>query len=123
MIPANPPLNYFLPKASAIGIFARDGAGQTGSSVKVFVVSSDCSSSGTLAMARKGPVPPADLEFSVPLPEWQHIDQALRAMSEMEPGNPEIPIRHPGESNLADASLADQTNNFGDPYVAGYAKL
>ncbi len=109
MILANSSLDYFFPKTDAIGIFAWDGAGQAGSSGKVFAVSSDGSSSGMLGLARRTQASPADLEFSVPRPGWHHIDQALRAMSEIEPGNPEIPIRHPGKSNLAYASLADLT--------------
>ena len=123
LILANPSLNYIFPVADTIGIFASAGVSQAGASGKVFVVSSDGSSSGTLGLAQKGPVFSADPGFSAPWLGWEAMDQALRAMSGMKPGNPEVPIRYLDKSNLTGVSLTDLTNVFGNPYVAGYKKL
>ncbi len=123
MILANPNLNYIFPVADTIGIFATAGVSQAGASGKVNVVSDDGSSAGTLGLVQKGPIFSADPGYSAPWAGWEAMDQALRAMSGMQPGNPFVPIRYLDKSNLAGANLTDLTNVFGNAYEAGYKTL
>ena len=123
MIQANPNLNYILPVADTIGIFATAGVSQSGASGKVSVISDDGSSAGTLGLVQKGPIYLADPGYSAPWAGWEAMDQALRAMSGMQPGNPVVPIRYVNKSNLAGLDLKDLTNVFGNAYVAGYKAL
>lgn len=123
LILANPSINYIMPVADTIGIFASAGVSQAGASGKVSVISDDGSSPGTLELVQKGPVYTADPGYSAPWTGWEAMDQALRAMSGMQPGNPVVPIRYLNKTNLAGANLKDLTTVFGDAYVAGYKKV
>lgn len=123
LILANPSMNYIFPVVDTIGIFASAGVSQAGASGKVFVVSSDGSSAGTLGLVQKGPVFAADPGFSSPWAGWEAMDQAVRAMSGMKAGNPEVPVRYLNKSSLVGANLKDLTSVFGNSYVAGYKKL
>ena len=123
MILSNPSLNYIFPVADTIGIFATAGVSQAGASGKVNVVSDDGSSPGTLGLVQKGPIFSADPGYSAPWAGWEAMDQALRAMSGMQPGSPFVPIRYLDKSNLAGVNLTDLTNVFGSAYVAGYKQL
>ncbi len=123
LILANPSLNYIFPVADTIGIFATAGVSQAGASGKVFVVSDDGSSAGTLGLVQKGPIFTADPGYSAPWAGWEAMDQALRAMSGMQPGNPVVPIMYLDKSNLTGTNLTDLTNVFGNAYVAGYKQL
>ncbi len=123
LILANPTLNYIFPVVDTIGIFASAGVGQAGASGKVFVVSSDGSSAGTLGLVQKGPVFQADPGLSSPWAGWEAMDQALRAMSGMQPGNPTVPIMYLDKSSLSGANLTNLANIYGSAYIAGYKKL
>lgn len=123
MILANPNLNFIMPVADTMGIFATSGVGQAGASGKVSVVSDDGSSPGTLGLVQKGPIFTADPGYSAPWAGWEAMDQALRAMSGMKPGNPIVPIRYLDKSNLSGVDLKNLTNVFGNAYEAGYKKL
>lgn len=123
MILANPNLNYIMPVADTIGIFATSGVSQAGATGKVSVVSDDGSSPGTLGLVQKGPIFTADPGYSAPWAGWEAMDQALRAMSGMKPGNPIVPIRYLDKSNLSGVNLKNLANVFGNAYEAGYKKL
>lgn len=123
LIVAHPDLNYIFPMADTLGLFVVAGVNQAGASGKVFVASGDGSSSGTLGLVQQGPIFIADPGASTPWMGWEAMDQTLRAMSGMQPGNPSVPIRYLDKSNLAGANLKDLTTIYGDAYVAGYKKL
>lgn len=123
MILANPGLNYIMPVADTIGIFATAGVSQSNATGKVSVISDDGSSPGTLGLVQKGSIYAADPGYSAPWAGWEAFDQAMRAMSAMSPGNPFVPIRYLDKSNLKGANLKDLSTVYGNDYVAGYKKL
>lgn len=123
LILANPNLNYIFPVADTMGIFATSGVGQAGASGKVSVISDDGSSPGTLGLVQKGPIYIADPGYSAPWVGWEAMDQAMRAMSGMQPGNPVVPIRYVNKANLAGVNIKHLSNVFGNAYVSGYKKV
>lgn len=123
LIQAHPNLNYVMPVADTMGIFATAGVSQANASGKVNVVSDDGSSAGTLGLVQKGPIFSADPGYSAPWAGWEAMDQALRAMSGMKPGNPVVPIRYLDKSNLTGANLKSLSSVYGNAFVSGYKKL
>lgn len=123
LILANPSLNYVFPVVDTIGIFASAGVSQAGAAGKVFVISSDGSSAGTLGLVQKGPVFLADPGLASPWAGWEAMDQALRAMSGMQPGDPTVPIMYLDKSSLAGANLTNLASVYGNAYIAGYKTL
>lgn len=120
---ANPKINYIFPAVDTMGIFATAGVSQAGASGRVSVVSDDASSPGTLGLVQKGPIYTADPGYSAPWAGWEALDQAMRAMSQMKPGNPEIPIRYFDKATLAGADVHHLSTLFGNAYIAGYKAL
>ena len=105
-----------------MAIFAAPGVSQAGASGRVSVVTA----AGTdLGLIQKGPIVVADPGFSQPWVGWVAMDQALRAMSGMQPGNPEVPVRYLDKSNLSGVNSKDlaDANVYGNSYIAGYKKL
>ena len=124
LILANPNLNYVFPVSDTPSIFATAGVSQAGAAGHVAVVTSGSNGPATIALVQKGPIMIADPGSSAPWSGWEAMDQALRAMSGMKPGNPATPIRYLDKSNLAGLQLtSDLSSVFGDSYVAGYKKL
>lgn len=122
MILANPNLNYIFPTADTMAIFAVPGISQSGATGKVSVVTED-GDSAVLSLIQKGPVVAADPGYSTPWIGWEAMDQALRAMSGMQPGNPVVPIRYFDKSNLNGVDVTSLSTLYGDAYLAGYKNL
>lgn len=124
VILANPSLNYILPVSDTPSIFANAGVSQAGAASRVKVITSGSNGPATIALVQTGPIMIADPGSSAPWSGWEAMDQALRAMSGMQPGNPEIPIRYLEKSNLTGLHLTpDLSSVFGNAYVAGYKQL
>lgn len=124
LILANPNLNYIFPVSDTPSIFANAGVSQAGASGRVQVVTSGSNGPATVALVQKGPIMIADPGSSAPWSGWEAMDQALRAMSGMKPGNPVIPIRYLDKKNLTGLQFtSDLSSVFGNAYVAGYKKL
>lgn len=122
LILANPNLNYIFPTADTMAIFAVPGVSQSGAAGKVSVVTED-GDSGVLSLIQKGTVLAADPGYSTPWIGWEAMDQALRAMSGMQPGNPVVPIRYLDKSNLTGVDVTSLSTLYGNAYIAGYKKL
>ncbi len=122
LILANPNLNYIFPTADTMAIFAVPGVTQSGAAGKVSVVTED-GDSGVLSLIQKGTVLTADPGYSTPWIGWEAMDQALRAMSGMQPGNPVVPIRYLDKSNLTGVDVTSLSTLYGNAYIAGYKKL
>lgn len=122
LVLANPGLNYIFPTADTMAIFAAPGVSQAGATGKVSVVTED-GDSPVLSLIQKGAVVAADPGYSTPWIGWEAMDQALRAMSGMKPGNPVIPIRYFDKSNLSGVDVTSLSTLYGDAYVAGFKKL
>ncbi len=122
LILANPNLNYIFPTADTMAIFAVPGVTQAGAAGKVSVVTED-GDSGVLSLIQKGTVLAADPGYSTPWIGWEAMDQALRAMSGMQPGNPVVPIRYLDKSNLTGVNVTSLSTLYGNAYIAGYKKL
>ncbi len=122
MILANPNLNYIFPTADTMAIFAVPGVSQSGATGKVSVITED-GDSPVLSLIQKGTVVTANPGYSTPWIGWEAMDQALRAMSGMKPGNPVVPIRYFDKSNLNGVDVTSSSTLYGDAYLAGYKNL
>ncbi len=122
MILANPGLNYIFPTADTMAIFAVPGVRQAGATGKVSVISED-GDSAVLSLIQQGPIMTADPGYSTPWIGWEAMDQAMRAMSGMQPGNPVVPIRYFSRANLAGVNVKSMSTLYGNSYIAGYEKL
>jgi len=123
LVRANPTANVVLPTADTMGIFATTGINEAAAASRVKVISADGSAAGPLALVKTGTVFIADVGVSGEWVGWEGVDQALRLMSSMKPGNPVIPIRYLDTANLAGINVSDQSAIYGDSYQAGYKKL
>jgi len=123
MVKAHPTANFVLPTADTMGIFATSGIAQAKATTKVKVASADASGAGPLGLVKTGKVFIADPGASDYWIGWEGVDQALRLMTGMKPGNPIVPVRFLDSSNLKDANISSFTALFGSIYKSGYKKL
>lgn len=124
LIAANPKLNYIFPVSDTPSIFATAGVSQAGATGRVSVATAGGAGPATVGLVQKGPILVTDSGYSTTWAGWGAMDQALRAMSGMKPGNPSIPLRYIDKSNIAGVKLtSDMTSVYGDAYIAGFKKL
>lgn len=123
-INATPNVNFVFPIVDSMGIYATSGVNSANKSSSVKVVSGDGSGSGPLSLVKSGGPFVADPGFSDTWVGWLALDQAMRAMSGMKPGNPVVPVRYLTKSNLQNISnLNGQATLFGDSFVKGFEQL
>ncbi len=123
-INATPNVNYVFAIVDSMAIYATSGVNSANKSASVKVVSSDGSGSGPLSLVKSGGPFIADPGFSDSWVGWLALDQAMRAMSGMKPGNPVVPVRYLAKSNLKKISnLNSQATLFGVAYVKGFERL
>ena len=121
---ATPNVNYVFPIVDSMAIYATSGVSSANKAATVKVVSSDGSGSGPLSLVKSGGPFIADPGFSDTWVGWLALDQAMRAMSGMKPGNPVVPVRYLAKSNLKKISnLNSQATLFGSAYVKGFEHL
>jgi ribose transport system substrate-binding protein len=121
---ATPNVNYVFPIVDSMAIYATSGVSSANKAATVKVVSSDGSGSGPLSLVKSGGPFIADPGFSDTWVGWLALDQAMRAMSGMKPGNPVVPVRYLAKSNLKKISnLNSQATLFGSAYVKGFERL
>ena len=123
LVQSNPTANFVLPTADTMGIFATAGIQQAGAASRVKVVSADGSGAGPLSLVQKGTVYIADPGASPSWTGWLGVDQALRLMTGMKPGNPVVPTRYLDSANLGSLNVSSDSALYGDGYEIGFRKL
>lgn len=124
LLRAHPKVNYVFTVTDTMGLFATSGVAQSGASRTVKVIAADGSSAGPLSLIQKGSPFVADPGSSAVWTGWSAVDQAMRAMSHVAPGNPTVPNRYLDKADLAGVNLKQPslTTVYGDSYVAGFEK-
>ena len=123
LIQAHPNVNVVFPVVDTMALFATAGVNQAGASGRVKIISQDGSSEGTLGLVQKGTAFVADPGVSEAWEGWQVVDEVLRALSGMSPGNPVVPFRYLDNQNLAGMNLKNLGSVYGTSYVAGFKRL
>ncbi|MBO9521318.1 MAG: sugar ABC transporter substrate-binding protein [Nocardioidaceae bacterium] len=121
-IRANPNLNYVLTLFDGMAIFATAGVQQAGAVGKVHVSSHNGGSAG-LALVKQGDVFTADPGVSEEWSAWATVDQSMRAMLKLPPGNPLVPYRYLDTAMLKDIDVNDERAVYGDSFIEGFKKL
>lgn len=118
----NPKANYFLPLYDGQSIFVVSGVQQAGAAGKVKVVGFNATPAA-LKLIQTGNILTADPGQANSLMAWQGLDQAMRGMLKMEPGNPEVPVRFFDKENLEGVDVNDEDALFGGEYREEFQKL
>lgn len=117
-------VNYVFPIVDSMAVYATSGVTSAGKQGTVKIVSGDGSGSGPLSLVKSGGPFVADPGFSDTWVGWLALDQAMRAMSGMKPGNPVVPVRYLTKKNLKHIhNLNSQAKLFGRKYVKGFKHL
>ncbi|GAA3652747.1 hypothetical protein GCM10022237_10820 [Nocardioides ginsengisoli] len=121
-IRANPNLNYVITLFDGMAIFATAGVQQAGAVNKVHVVSHN-GGSAALALVKQGDIFTADPGVSEEWSAWATVDQSMRAMLGMEPGNPLVPYLYLDTAAVKDIDVTQERDVYGDSFIPGFRKL
>ena len=124
VIRSNPDLNYILPIFDNMAIFITAGIQQAGAAGDV----KNASINGTpaaLELVQQGDVLTSDVGQPNRWLGWHVVDQALRGMIGVEPGDPAIPIRYLDQETLEGVDVNDLDAPYGDDlgYEDGFRQL
>jgi ribose transport system substrate-binding protein len=123
IIRKNPDLNYILPIFDDMGIFVTAGIRQAGAAGKVHTAALD-GTPAALKLVQQGDVFTADPGQPNGWLGWHTLDQAMRGMLKLDPGNPEIPVRFFDKEDLKGVNVNDIDTPYGSPdYRGGFKKL
>ncbi len=118
----NPNVNYLLPLYDGMALFVVPGVRQAGAADKVKVASFNATPAA-LELIKRGEVMSADPGQPNSWMAWQGLDQAMRGMLKMEPGEPVVPVRFFDEENLQDIDVNDEDALFGSEFRDGFRQL
>lgn len=119
---ADPSINYVITLFDSMAIFATAGVQQAGATGKVHVVSHN-GGSAALALVKKGDIMTADPGVSEEWAGWAAIDQAMRGMQGLEPGDPMVPYLYLDTASVQDVDIDSERDVYGDSFVAGFTAL
>jgi ribose transport system substrate-binding protein len=123
IIRKNPDLNYILPIFDDMGIFVTAGIRQAGAAGKVHTAALD-GTPAALKLVAQGDVFTADPGQPNGWLGWHTLDQAMRGMLKLKPGDPEIPVRFFDKEDLKGVDVNDIDAPYGNPdYRGGFKKL
>jgi ribose transport system substrate-binding protein len=123
VIRQNPDVNYLLPIFDGMGIFIHAGILQAGAGDRVKVAAFN-GTPAALDLILEGDTFSGDPGQPNGWLGWHAIDQAMRGMLGLEPGNPEIPIRFFDDENLEGVDVNDLDEPYGEPdYRTGFQEL
>jgi ribose transport system substrate-binding protein len=123
VIRENPDVSYLLPIFDGMGIFVHAGILQAGVGDRVKVAAFN-GTPAALDLILEGDTFTGDPGQPNGWLGWHAVDQAMRGMLGLDPGNPEIPIRFFDDENLADVDVNDLDEPYGDPdYRNGFKQL
>ena len=123
MIRANPNVNVVVPIADSMLPFVVEGVKQADAAGKVKVVSGDGEPFAVQDVASDANIVTGDPGGSVPWIGWLAMDDSLRAILGMKPGNEVLPMRSISSSTQLDSGSPSWTSLYGDGYVSGFEKL
>ncbi len=123
LVRSNPDMNFVMAAVDTMGIFATAGVRQASGAGKVSVISSDGSGPGALGLVKAGDVFIADPGASTGWLGWTILDQSMRAILGMAPGNGIVPFRYIDSSTLNAADPKDEAAIYGEPYKDGFRQL
>lgn len=118
----NPNANYFLPLYDGMGIFVTSGVQQAGAAGRVKVASFNATPAA-LKLIQNGNVFAGDPGQPNSWMAWQGLDQAMRGMLKLAPGNPVVPVRFFDRQNLTGVNADNEASLFGNDYQAGFKKI
>lgn len=121
-----PGINWVFTTVDSMAPFAVTGVKNAGKSSSVSVATGDGSGSGPLGIVQDGGILKADPGYNGVFEGWLAIDQALRGMTHMKPGNPTVPSRYLDQASLKGVNLNASSWPsviYGDGYVKGFKKL
>jgi ribose transport system substrate-binding protein len=122
VVQGDPNVNYLLPLYDGMAIFMVSGVNLAGAGSRVRIASFNAVPAA-LSMVQKGSVLVADPGQPNAWMSWQGLDQAMRGMLGMPPGNPVVPTRFFDKQNLQGVDVNDEGGLFGTAYIAGFKKL
>jgi ribose transport system substrate-binding protein len=123
VIRQNPDVNYLLPIFDGMGIFIHAGILQAGAGDRVKVAAFN-GTPAALDLILEGDTFSGDPGQPNGWLGWHAVDQAMRGMLGLEPGNPEIPIRFFDDENLEGVDVNDLDEPYGEPdYRTGFQEL
>jgi ribose transport system substrate-binding protein len=123
VVQADPEVNYLLPLYDGMAIFMASGVRQAGAGDRVKIVSFNAVPAA-LSMIKSGSPLVADPGNPNTWMAWQGLDQAMRGMLGVDPGDPVVPIRFFDEKNLEGLDVDDEDELFGNPaYRDGFKEL
>ncbi len=119
----NPNINYILPVFDSMALFITPAIQAANDTGKVFVASENGTPS-VMNMIRTGNILTMDVGENLEDVAAAGLDQAMRIMAGMKPGNEVINVRVFDKSNISQAGNPVQgTKGYGNAYVTGFAKL
>lgn len=118
----DPKIEWVLPTYDAQGLYIVPGIKSAGLAKKVKVVGSDAVASN-LALVAKDDVQVADVGEPAAWSGWAAVDMMGRALSKLDPVEPNIPLRMFTSENLKGVDPNDEAALFGDAFRDGYKKI
>ncbi|WP_158437839.1 substrate-binding domain-containing protein [Naasia lichenicola] len=123
LINGNPDINtIFAVVDDTMGLLASAGVDAT-SNTGVTVVAAQGSGAGPLGVVQQGGAFSIDPGQSAAYTGWGAVDQAMRAMLDLEPGEDITPPRYIDTAVLKGLDVADQDAIYGNAYVDGFTEL
>jgi len=122
VILSDPSVNYLLPLYDGMALFMVPGVQRSGAADRVKIVSFNASPAA-LSLINQGSPLVADPGQPTTWMAWQGVDQAMRGMLGLEPGDPVVPIRFFDKENLSGVDVKSEDALFGTEYKAGFKAL
>ncbi|MCW3011817.1 MAG: monosaccharide transporter substrate-binding protein family [Solirubrobacterales bacterium] len=115
-------INYVLPIFDAMALFIAPGVEATGKAGEVKVASFN-GTPAALKLVQQGGTLTADPGQPNGWAGWLAVDQTMRGMLGLEPGDPEVPIRYFDQQNLSGVDVGDEEAVYGQPgYREGFKR-
>lgn len=119
----NPSINYILPVFDSMALFITPAIQAANDTGKVFVASENGTPS-VMNLIRTGNILTMDVGENLQDVAAAGLDQAMRIMAGMKPGNEVINVRVFDKADINQAGNPVQgSKGYGSAYVAGFAKL
>lgn len=123
VVVSDPELNYLLPLYDAMALFMVPGVKQAGAGDRVKIASFNAVPAALSLIKSDSPLvaDPGNMNTWM---AWQGLDQAMRGILEVDPGDPVVPVRFFDEENLAGVDVDDEDELFGNPaFRDGFKEL
>lgn len=123
LIRANPDVNVMVPVADSMLPFVVSGVQTASATGKVKIVTGDGEPFAVQDISRYAGTVVADPGGSVPWIGWLAVDDVMRAMLGMKPGNEVLPMRSLDSSTVSSGTKPTWTSLYGTSYQTGFKRL